>query len=99
MVSSATIERIVRSVIARTGSRSTASRSASTTGRSSFQPVRRRPIALNLRERRLGTVQDPVRIVYVDRCVGESRTVKDARDKVAKIEQRLAEPPDSGIVR
>jgi hypothetical protein len=56
-----------------------------------FQPVRRRPIALNLREHRVGTVQEPVRVVYVDRCVGERRAVKDARDKVVKIEQRLAE--------
>jgi len=56
-----------------------------------FQPVRRRQIALNLFEHRLGTVQEPGRIVYVDRCVGERRAVNEARDKVAKIEQRLAE--------
>jgi hypothetical protein len=56
-----------------------------------FLPVRRRPIALNLGEHRLGTVQEPVRIVYVDRCVGERHAVSDAAAAVAEIEHRLAE--------
>jgi hypothetical protein len=56
-----------------------------------FQPVRRRPIAFNLGEHRLGTIQDPVRIVYVDRCVGERHAVSDAAATVAEIEGRLAE--------
>ena len=55
-----------------------------------YQPVVRQPIAVNLAGRRLGTVQEPVRVVYVDRCLAERRAVKDAEARIAKVQEQLA---------
>jgi len=56
-----------------------------------YQPLVREPIAVNLAGRRLGTVQEPVRVVYVDRCLAERRAVTAAKAEVAKIEEQLNE--------
>lgn len=56
-----------------------------------FVPIDRQLIALNLGERRLGTVQDPVRLVYADRCIPERHAVTAAEAKVARIQANLDE--------
>jgi hypothetical protein len=56
-----------------------------------YQSLTREPIAVNLAGRRLGTVQEPVRVVYVDRCLAERRAVMDAKAKVLKIQEQIDE--------
>jgi hypothetical protein len=56
-----------------------------------YQPLVREPIAINLAGHRLGTVQEPVRLVYVDGCLAERRAVTDAQAKIAKIQEQLNE--------
>jgi hypothetical protein len=56
-----------------------------------YQPVVRQPIAVNLAGRRLGTVQEPVRVVYVDRCLAERQAVTAAEARIAKIQEQLNE--------
>jgi hypothetical protein len=51
--------------------------------------ITRKPIKVNLAERRLGTVQEPIRLVYVERCVAERRAVIVAEATVASIQADL----------
>jgi hypothetical protein len=59
-----------------------------------YQPIVRQPIAVNLADHGLGTVQEPIRLVYVDRCIPQRRAVTAAEAKVAKIEADLQELRD-----
>jgi hypothetical protein len=56
-----------------------------------YRPVERKPIATNLVEHRAGTVQEPIEVVYVDRCIAERRAVTSAEAKVAGIQADLQE--------
>ena len=55
-----------------------------------YEPILRRQIALNLGERRLGSVQEPVRLVFVDRCVAERRALTEADARFRQIAQHVA---------
>jgi hypothetical protein len=59
-----------------------------------FQPIVRQPIAVNLAEHHLGNVQEPVRVVYNDRCRAERQAVTAAQAAVDKIQADLQELRD-----
>ena len=46
-----------------------------------YQPIVRQPFAVNLAGHRLGTVQEPIRLVYVDRCIPQRRAVTPPRPR------------------
>jgi hypothetical protein len=56
-----------------------------------YQPLVRQPIVTNLPGRRLGTVHEPVRLVYPDICITERQAVVAATKKVDDVQNDLRE--------
>jgi hypothetical protein len=59
-----------------------------------FQPIIRQPIAVNLADHHLGSIQEPVRVVYLDRCLAERHASEAAKAAVDKIQADLKELRD-----